>query len=116
MARGREREDMEGPEVTEPGTPQTMGVREAAQPGRGGPTIKLLWSRSCRLRPRAGAEHGSVIFWFCQITAVILSSLEILQFKNNQRYKKFIFQDPKKVKRKKPNVITIQDEIIFSSH
>ena len=42
MARGREREDREGPEVTEPGSPQTIGVSEAAQPGRPGPTIKLL--------------------------------------------------------------------------
>ena len=61
MARGRE----------DPGTPQTMGESEAAQPGRGGPAIRLLWSRSCRLRPRAGSERGSEIFLCRQIRALL---------------------------------------------
>ena len=61
MARGDTREVRE-----DPGTPQTIGEREeseAAQPGRPGgpPTIRLLWSLSCRLRPLAGSEHGSVM-------------------------------------------------------
>ena len=59
MARGSEREEREGPELTGPGTPHTIGLREAAAAQGWGPTIKLLWSRSCRLRPRAGAEQGS---------------------------------------------------------
>ena len=54
MPRGRG--VMEVMEVMEDGTIglHTIGVMEA-QPG----TIRLLWSLSCRLRPRAGSEVRS---------------------------------------------------------
>ena len=41
-------------EVVRLGTPHTIGVREAPQPGTIWPTIKLLWSLSCRLIPSEG--------------------------------------------------------------